>query len=670
MSNDFLKITEEINKAFFNKNLADLDQELIFRVFKYFSFEKAFWFTEIVDTWQVKFSYVLKDNEYVDTFKLVDKLQQVEEIAKYYDLKKELYFQRVGDKNCSLVIFFETLGYEDSTFYFLYEKEKSQVEIQEIITIFNLMLLFFFQNNKDLKNQISDYKLPMFLDLSNTGVIKFKKTSSDIILQSHNIDKIIGQKQHIALSRFNDFYNYIYHEDRVEFKNLIANLNEDEEKDFRIVTSKAIIKYCSFVFSLIENEDGEKTFVLFIKDITDKKDLILQIENLNKKMELIIDSVREILIFIDRDGILREIIVPKMNYNYLKLDKYLNKSYKDLDFPSPEFKTLKKEIEIALIKGKKNTKKKNFIFKMKINNRLMTFDIVFTPKFDINGNFDGSLISLFDITLFDYLNKTKKINNFNLNSRFKSPLKIFSKTKAKELIEINQKLEEMNKEELVYFLAIGNEMKNCLNNMMASTQVLAHKEKDLNNKKILLQIENHVRQLSNLLNIITELKTYNNLPIVETRDKIEVDGFVAKIVKRAESVFDNYLLTCNFEIEENLPSVIFSNEEMLLKLVYNFIDFSLIFTKQTNIIDFKIFNKKVKNLNFLVFETRGLDRLYNKEELEIVYNFDYNIIDNLDFYDSGLIVLSLINKLINLVGGQFFIENINNKSNFSLALPI
>ncbi|MBN2651144.1 MAG: hypothetical protein JXR63_02080 [Spirochaetales bacterium] len=672
MNAEFLSLVEKVNKFVQSSKSCKIDKNLSIDIFKYFSFTKIIWFLDINNSWSVRLAFELEGDKYCEISNVLADCSCKTQVEYVRDTENLFYFQEEKDSRCSLTIVFGGLGFSNSAIFFEYDQKKSVAEIQQIIMIFNLLFLFFSQADKIFDHDESDnlnlaielYSrakvIDSFLDL---GILLFKKKMSSFVFLNNGIEKLLDKDRNYLYSYPEKFYDYILQEDRKRFKDFIVAVKDEAVDDFRFVTSKGLIKHCRVEISLFDKRKNEEIYILLIKDTSSEKDLIVQNSRLHKKLELVIDSLREILIFIDKDGYFREVYVPEMNYSYINSEDFLNKSYKDVIVSKEDYLFLKKQIDSAI----KHRRKVNFIYHFNFDKQTRVFDVTVVPKFSEQREFLGVMVSLFDINLFKDLKKINKASNI---ADPKGHHCLFSNRRSRELFRENQYLWYFIEVEAMFFSGIGTEIKNSLNSLMGYAQILEQKFSDKEALEKLSRIKNESRQVANLINLISELKILRTEKIIPLRDKIDVDSFVKSIDEYLRFILEPLPMNYRFEVGDNLPMILFSNKELLTKAAYSFIDYSFYYVKFSSEFRLNVGVEFILDRRYLVFKVFGLNRQFSETELYYIFNFTEESVSSLTGYDDDLLILVLINKLVLFVGGLFLIESDENLSNFSLALPI
>ena len=179
-------------------------------------------------------------------------------------------------------------------------------------------------------------------------------------------------------------------------------------------------------------------------------------------------------------------------------------------------------------------------------------------------------------------------------------------------------------------------------------------------------VSDEVKRLSRL---VTGMLNMSKLEAGEMQINLKQFDISADIFKTLLS-FERKINDKDIEIVglDKMESMIVSaDEDMMMQVIYNLIDNAVKFTPQNGYIEFKTYHDKEKLFVSIKNSGAGIER----EEADKIFERFYRVDNSLNRKNEGCgIGLFLCRKFIEMHGGEIFLDNIDNGTQFSFYLPI
>ncbi len=242
------------------------------------------------------------------------------------------------------------------------------------------------------------------------------------------------------------------------------------------------------------------------------------------------------------------------------------------------------------------------------------------------------------------------------------------KKAEQELIKAKENAEASNRLKTAFLNNISHEIRTPLNGILGFAQILTDSTfSDLKKEGYYRMLNESCDRLLNTVTNIMDISllTSGNLKVTKT----EVD-----LYNLIDLVSDKFSMTCEqknikiakLEIPEVTKQKIFTDDVLLGKILYQLIDNAVKFTSQGTI---AIGCLPVKNeLHFFVKDSGiGISEEYKSR---IFFNFEQEDFASTRKYEGTGVGLSIVNKLVELLGGKIWLESEKEKgSTFYFSIP-
>ena len=244
------------------------------------------------------------------------------------------------------------------------------------------------------------------------------------------------------------------------------------------------------------------------------------------------------------------------------------------------------------------------------------------------------------------------------NYKEKNTLSSILKAQNEALEKSKEEAEKLSQIKSQFISTVSHELRTPLYGVVGLTTLLME-ESTLSDKEneYLRSLKFSGDYLLNLINDVLQLSKIesNKLKLEET--KFNIETLANSIVKSFEFQLEQANTTIHLEIDETIPYVLKGDTVRLSQILINLIGNSIKFTRNGDIwlrIRHNHTSEKKVNLHFEIEDT-GIG-IPKTQQQEIFENFSQLDRDVGDFQGTGL-GLSIVKKLINLFGGEIYLES-------------
>lgn len=266
----------------------------------------------------------------------------------------------------------------------------------------------------------------------------------------------------------------------------------------------------------------------------------------------------------------------------------------------------------------------------------------------------------------DYLVKGE-INLDNLQRSIRYAIE--RKQRLKEITILNKKLLTSNQELDNYAHIVSHDLKQPLQTILASSQLILHIEKKLDEKSF--QLLNFILNSSNQMNkLIDNLLSYAqiNQKNVE-KEIINCEIILEQVIKSLDKQIQDSQAIINIQINEQYkPITIFYNEIQLSQIFQNLITNAIKYISDDRIPEIKISIEKKEEMWLFIVKDNGIG-IKPENQPRIFHMLErVNIKEK---YSGTGIGLAICQKIIKTNGGKIWVESHENKgSTFFFTIPI
>ncbi|MCX7612534.1 MAG: PAS domain S-box protein, partial [Ignavibacterium sp.] len=429
-----------------------------------------------------------------------------------------------------------------------------------------------------------------------------------------------------------------YHSDEF-YKNMWSALSEGKEWRGEILNKDKNGKtyWVSSTISPIFGSKGEITnYIAIQEDITEKRKLLSEIENSEKKLRTTWESSIDGMRLTDENGIIIDVNQALCNLYGVEREKLIGKPFYYLvkNYQGGGLKAFYENI-----KNGKIDKIKEYSYELetgKILNVELTNSII---KLD-----DGKLY-LFSI--FRDITEKKKI--------------------IKDLIEAKEKAEEMNRLKSQFFANMSHELRTPFMGILGYTELLRDHVEDEEAISYIDGIERSSKRMIETLTSILDLSKYETNRADFTMEHIEVDMIILETCEYFKHLAKKKNLDLNCKLDLPNDFKILANTKLFRSILNNLLSNAIKFTQKGKI-DVNVYLKQ----NDFILEVIDTGIGIPKDKHQIVFDEFRQVSEGHSraFEGTGL-GLSIVKKFTELLGGQVLLESeLDKGSKFSIILPI
>ncbi len=396
---------------------------------------------------------------------------------------------------------------------------------------------------------------------------------------------------------------------------------------------------------LLKDEDGNpKGFWAMVRDISDRKKTMTQVENERSHLKILIETVPEMIWLKDPKGIYLSCNRNFEKFNGLVENALVGKS--DYDFYPKEIADFYWEKDLEVLNSTKSVRFTNWAVSATNGNRILT-ETIKTPMHDSDGNLLGVLGVSRDITDI--------------------------KMAEKELLKAKEKAEESDKLKSIFLANMSHEIRTPMNAIMGFSELLVDSELTEEEKSQYVSI---IQNSGNrLLQIIDDIVDISKLEL----DQVAVKKSETNLHELFESSIDvvrrGELLQAkpNVELVLNLPKEyerlsVFTDANRFHQILDNLLN---------NAIKFSEIGKVEVGYEFKKYLSQTVVEVYVRDEGCGIPKNRHDIIferfrqgDEEKFTDGTGLGLSISKGLVKLLGGDIRFESeVGKGSIFYFTLP-
>lgn len=261
-------------------------------------------------------------------------------------------------------------------------------------------------NRKKAEEELkeSEEKYRILIENANDGIY-IRDKDGTIEFVNDKLCGILGYKREELTGKRS--WDFIHPDDfdRVQNKVDLNNLDDNFWQEGRVITKAGDVKCLDINTVPFVSSKGEKKVFGICRDITNKKETEEALKSSEENYKLLIEEQGEGIGITDANEVIRFANPAAERIFGVGKGGLVNKSLEEFTSPE-EFIRLKKETQLRK-KGKKSSYETEIIC---ANGKRKTLHLTATPKYDINGNFEGTFGIFRDITSEKKIEEALKIS--------------------------------------------------------------------------------------------------------------------------------------------------------------------------------------------------------------------------------------------------------------------
>jgi len=403
--------------------------------------------------------------------------------------------------------------------------------------------------------------------------------------------------------------------------------------EFRLKVKNGEWKWFDCIGNLFKTIEGEIHSVIIARDITEKKDLEVNLKDSLLTTEALLNATTDLLLLVDKNYTVLTLNHPMAESNGYEQNEMIGKNLFQC-IGVETHKSRKTRFEEVIRTGKP--------LRFEDENNGKYFDNYFLPVLDDENMVSKIAVYSHDITL-------QKQNEEKLK---------------KQAIE----LEQMSANKDKFFSVVMHDLKSPFNGLLGFCDVLTEDFDFLSKEEIRLYI-NHIQTgTKNVYALIENLLDWSRLQTGKVKFKPEVLG-VTEEVSNIFTLLSGNAFRKNINFEQNIPANIrvLADHTMFHSILQNLISNALKFTNPGGL----IFVSAQEMPDFIVISISDSGIGISKENIEKLFCADkhYSTMGTNNEQGTGL-GLVLCKELIEKNGGEIWVESeIGKGSRFIFTLP-
>lgn len=244
--------------------------------------------------------------------------------------------------------------------------------------------------------------------------------------------------------------------------------------------------------------------------------------------------------------------------------------------------------------------------------------------------------------------------------------------KNKELLELNRKLEVVNKAKRIFLANMSHEIRTPLNTIIGFSELsLKHVTLDEELKENLMIIN---QSGDNLLRIINDILTISKIESGYVNYSAEsFDLF--KLIYDIEDMFKLKIaekeLKLKIAINEDVPQFIIIDQSKLRQILVNLLNNALKFTQKGNIYIRVSSRENQKNKCILNFEIEDTGAGINSSDVKNIFKAFERSVESEKVYNGAGLGLAICKKFIDLMNGDIYVKSTEGKGTiFIINIPV
>jgi signal transduction histidine kinase len=232
--------------------------------------------------------------------------------------------------------------------------------------------------------------------------------------------------------------------------------------------------------------------------------------------------------------------------------------------------------------------------------------------------------------------------------------------------------ENADREKSEFITRINHQIRTPLSTVIGFSELLLNKISDEKHRKYLDSISNSGKQLLHIINDMLDFSKLEAGTMSLVIDKIDIKQLITSTIHQFEDDLYEKKIEILFDMKEDLPKYIYSDESRLKQIFFNILRNSVSFTEKGKIeIVAGVIEKDYKNsLATLLFEIKDTGIGIPKEEMESVFKpfVKKKGQDEIKYGGTGL-GLSISRKIVSLMNGKIEMDSeVSVGSTFKLTL--
>ena len=482
-----------------------------------------------------------------------------------------------------------------------------------------------------IANNIND----AILLLDTQGNIIFRSGSTDKLFLLDDIDGDLNIKTLCE-----------YPEDS---KNLLEN--SERYKIVKMRKKSGDLFYAEI--SVIKSGDSNSgEYILVIRDIT----LRVQLDKKILKLSNAVEQAGDIIFITDTSGII-EYVNPSFTKEtgfteddaLGKKPSILKSGFMEDDYYKRVWRNIKDgEIVHAEVVNRKK------------NGEIFYYDQTIAPIFDKKGNLINFISTGKNVTDRVIAEKELEIHRENLEK--------LVEYRTMELKEARIKAESANKAKTLFLANMSHEIRTPLNAIIGFSQLLKNDESlGEDEKKRVSIIAESGEHLLNLINNILEISKIEAGKISIDKKSFSLKNIFNDLNNMFSGQFLKKRVSLNFDISENIPENLISDERKLRQVLVNLIGNAYKFTENGSV---DIFSEYKPQNNRLFITVSDSGKGIPKKDIGKIFN-KFSQSDNNDAQSGTGLGLSISKEFVELMGGEISVDSTEGKGSvFSFFIEV
>ena len=229
-----------------------------------------------------------------------------------------------------------------------------------------------------------------------------------------------------------------------------------------------------------------------------------------------------------------------------------------------------------------------------------------------------------------------------------------------ELELAKNKAEEVNQLKSQFVSTITHELRTPLYGVIGITDIISEEYPELNNSKYLNSLQFSAKYLLSLVNDILQMNKIAEKKIILEKTAVDLRYELESINNSLQILAQKNQNQIHINIDQSVPKYIFSDKIRLSQIFMNLISNSLKFTEKGKIdVIVKTLEKKSDTCK-LQFEVADNGIGISKEDHEKIFDEFVQIERREDDYQGTGLGLPIVKKLVELFGGEIYLESEEN----------
>lgn len=277
----------------------------------------------------------------------------------------------------------------------------------------------------------------------------------------------------------------------------------------------------------------------------------------------------------------------------------------------------------------------------------------------------GSRFSIFSDSLFSLL-----VVSLAIGGMIKFQNKVYEQERL--LVEEQKRqLEMMSKSKDRFFASMSHEIRTPINTVIGLNEMILRKNPQGETRDYAANVQNASKMLLNIVNDILDFSQMEMKDFEIVESEYEIEGMIQDIIRMMQIQVKNKNLDFQYEISENIPSVLYGDVKRIQQVLINLLTNAVKYTPEGSvslIVSEDQMEDEQVSLKFQVIDT-GIG--IRKEDIAVLYDV-FKRVDtkkNRGIQGTGL-GLNISKQLVDLMNGTISIDSIYTKgSTFTVTLP-